>query len=107
MGQQALLASLGLSRRTRGALLLLQWGLLGALSMALVWPFGALLAGGLGMSLVIQGIVNMGVAVGLLPGTGLTLPFVSYGGTSLIVCCAMLALVLRIDCETRLAGRRR
>lgn len=44
VAQQALLASLGLSRRKRGALLILQWGLLGLLSMVLVWPFGALLA---------------------------------------------------------------
>jgi putative ABC transport system permease protein len=45
VGQQALLASLGMTRRERGALLLLQWGLLGLLCMVLVWPFGALLAG--------------------------------------------------------------
>jgi cell division protein FtsW len=44
----------------------------------------------------------MGVSSGLLPTKGLTLPFVSYGGTSLIVCCAMLALVLRIDHDNRL-----
>jgi len=37
----------------------------------------------------------------------LTLPFVSYGGTSLIVCCAMLALVLRIDRDRRVPGRRK
>lgn len=48
VGQQALLASLGLTRLERGALLLLQWGLLGMLSMALVWPFGTALAGYLG-----------------------------------------------------------
>jgi putative ABC transport system permease protein len=45
VGQQAVLASLGMTRRERGALLLLQWGLLGLLCMALVWPFGAALAG--------------------------------------------------------------
>jgi len=45
VGQQALLASLGMTRRERGALLLLQWGLLGLLCMALVWPFGTILAG--------------------------------------------------------------
>jgi len=44
VGQQALLASLGMTRRERGALLLLQWGLLGFLCMALVWPFGIILA---------------------------------------------------------------
>jgi putative ABC transport system permease protein len=44
VGQQALLASLGMTRRERGGLLLLQWGLLGLLCMVLVWPFGTLLA---------------------------------------------------------------
>ncbi len=48
-GQQALLASLGLSRRERGSLLLLQWGMLGLLCMVLVWPLGTLLAAYLGM----------------------------------------------------------
>lgn len=45
--------------------------------------FSALMALGLGMSLVIQAFINMGVAVGLLPVTGLTLPFVSMGGSSI------------------------
>jgi cell division protein FtsW len=54
-----------------------------------------------------QSFVNMGVSSGLLPTKGLTLPFVSYGGTSLIICCAMLGLVLRIDRETRLLPQRR
>jgi putative ABC transport system permease protein len=48
VGQQALLASLGLTRLERGSLLLLQWGFLGLLSMALVWPFGTALAAYLG-----------------------------------------------------------
>ena len=45
VGHQALLASLGMTRRERGGLLLLQWGLLGLLCMVLVWPFGTILAG--------------------------------------------------------------
>jgi cell division protein FtsW len=45
--------------------------------------FGALMALGLGMSIVIQAFINMAVTVGLLPVTGLTLPFVSMGGTSI------------------------
>jgi putative ABC transport system permease protein len=44
VGHQALLTSLGLSRRERAVLLLSQWGLLGLLCMVLVWPFGTLLA---------------------------------------------------------------
>ncbi len=49
VGQQALLACLGLSRLERGSLLLAQWGMLGLLCMVLVWPLGTLLAGYLGM----------------------------------------------------------
>jgi putative ABC transport system permease protein len=48
VGQQALLISLGLTRRERGSLLLLQWGMLGLLCMVLVWPFGTALAAYLG-----------------------------------------------------------
>jgi len=44
VSQQALLSSLGMSRRERGALLMLQWGVLGLLCMVLVWPFGTVLA---------------------------------------------------------------
>ncbi len=48
VGQQALLSSLGLTRLERAALLFLQWGLLGIFCMALVWPFGTMLAAYLG-----------------------------------------------------------
>ena len=48
VGQQALLSSLGVTRRERGLLLLLQWGVLGLLCMVLVWPFATLLAAYLG-----------------------------------------------------------
>ena len=73
-------------------------------------PFGAYVCYGVALVFSGQAFVNMGVSSGLLPTKGLTLPFVSYGGTSLIVCCAMLALVLRIDRDTRLnpgRGRRK
>jgi putative ABC transport system permease protein len=45
VSQQALLTSLGLTRRERGSMLMLQWGMLGLLCMVLVWPFGTALAG--------------------------------------------------------------
>jgi cell division protein FtsW len=69
--------------------------------------FGAYLCYGVALVFSGQAFVNMGVSSGLLPTKGLTLPFVSYGGTSLIVCCIMLALVLRIDSDTRSQGRRK
>lgn len=68
--------------------------------------FGAYLCYGIGLVFAGQAFVNMGVSSGLLPTKGLTLPFVSFGGSSLIVCCAMLALVLRVARETA-PGRRR
>ncbi len=66
--------------------------------------FGAYLCYGIALVFSGQAFVNMGVSSGLLPTKGLTLPFVSYGGTSLIVCCAMLALVLRVERELRLGA---
>ena len=67
--------------------------------------FGAYICYGVALVFSGQAFVNMGVSCGLLPTKGLTLPFVSYGGTSLIICCSMLALVLRIDRDIRVAGK--
>ena len=59
--------------------------------------FGALLAIGLGMSLVIQALIHMGVNVGLLPVTGLTLPLVSMGGTSIWFNGIALGIILSVS----------
>lgn len=64
--------------------------------------FGARLAQGLGLLLACQAMINMGVNMGMLPTKGLTLPFVSYGGSSLLVCCTAAGLLLRIEREARL-----
>jgi cell division protein FtsW len=48
-----------------------------------------------------QVFVNMGASSGLLPTKGLTLPFVSYGGSSLIVSCVLLGIVLRVAQQLR------
>jgi cell division protein FtsW len=69
-------------------------------------PFGGFLAYGLGLWLAIQAITNIGVNMGLLPTKGLTLPFMSYGGSSLVVMCIVVALLLRIAYETRRLGIR-
>ncbi len=72
--------------------------------------FHASLAFGLGVWLGAQAFVNIGVNMGLLPTKGLTLPLVSYGGSSLIVCMAAVGLLLRLSHETRAAeqgGNRR
>ncbi|MDC0068548.1 putative lipid II flippase FtsW [Gammaproteobacteria bacterium] len=63
--------------------------------------FHANLAYGLSLVIGIQASINLGVNLGILPTKGLTLPFMSYGGNSLIVSCMMVALILRIDYETR------
>ncbi len=66
--------------------------------------YGARLAQGLGLLLGSQAMINMGVNMGLLPTKGLTLPFVSYGGSSMIVSCIAMGLLLRIEREVRAAG---
>lgn len=63
--------------------------------------FAAYVAYGLAILWVGQFLINIGVNVGLLPTKGLTLPFLSYGGSSLVICCVSLALLLRIDWERR------
>ena len=66
--------------------------------------FHAYLAYGLSLILGIQASINLGVNIGVLPTKGLTLPFMSYGGNSLIVSCMMVAVILRVDYETRQFG---
>jgi cell division protein FtsW len=63
--------------------------------------FAAFLAYGIGTWLGMQTLINIGVNTGLLPTKGLTLPMVSYGGSSMLVSCVAVALLLRIDYETR------
>jgi cell division protein FtsW len=62
--------------------------------------FAAYLAYGIGIWLSMQAVINMGVNIGLLPTKGLTLPLMSYGGSSLIVCCVAIGLLMRIHYET-------
>ncbi|MCS7073651.1 MAG: putative lipid II flippase FtsW [Bacteroidia bacterium] len=59
--------------------------------------FGALLAAGLGFLIVIQAVVNIGVTVGLLPVTGLPLPLISMGGTSLIFTGLSIGIILSVS----------
>ena len=89
-----------------------EWGFLGALAVLLLLalffsrgvriasvtrePFGRLVVVGLLTMLAFQAIVNVGMAVRLFPITGMTLPFMSYGGSSLLTCFVMAAFVLNI-----------
>jgi cell division protein FtsW len=66
--------------------------------------FSAYLAYGLTGWIGLQALINMAVNMGLLPTKGLTLPLISYGGSSLLTVCAMLGLLLRVDYENRAAA---
>ncbi|MDX2285081.1 MAG: FtsW/RodA/SpoVE family cell cycle protein [Bacteroidia bacterium] len=59
--------------------------------------FGALMASGLAFILVLQAVMHMGVTVGLLPITGLTLPLVSLGGSSVLFTCVSLGVILSVS----------
>ena len=63
--------------------------------------FGAQIAYGIGIWLGLQACVNMGVNMGALPTKGLTLPLMSYGGSSLVIVCVAIAMLMRVDMETR------
>jgi cell division protein FtsW (lipid II flippase) len=59
-------------------------------------PFGRLVAVGIVTMLATQTIINVGMTVGLLPVTGITLPLISYGGSSLLFTCVALGLLMNI-----------
>lgn len=64
--------------------------------------FGAFLAVGLGVSLVLQAMINMAVAVGLFPVTGVTLPLVSMGGSSVVFTSIAFGIILSVSRNTEL-----
>lgn len=63
--------------------------------------FNAYIAYGIGVWIGMQAFINMGVNMGVLPTKGLTLPLMSYGGSSLLVMCMAITIVFRVDYETR------
>jgi cell division protein FtsW (lipid II flippase) len=90
-----------------------RWGVLGGLGMLLLYatiflfgleiatktydPFGRLLAVGVVGMMFSQLMINISMTIGLLPVTGMTLPLISYGGSSLLVNCAALGLLINIS----------
>jgi len=66
--------------------------------------YAAYVAYGLGLWIGMQAFINIGVNMGLLPTKGLTLPFISYGSNSLIVCCVAVGMLLRIHRENGAPG---
>ena len=67
--------------------------------------FAALVAQGIAVWLGVQAMINIGVNMGVLPTKGLTLPFLSFGGSGIVVNCVAIAILLRIDWENRRAAR--
>jgi cell division protein FtsW len=67
--------------------------------------FAALVAQGIAVWLGVQAMINIGVNMGVLPTKGLTLPFLSFGGSGVVVNCVSIAILLRIDWENRRAAR--
>jgi len=74
---------------------------IGRLAAKLGNPFSALVAQGIGIWIGVQALINMGVNMGVLPTKGLTLPLLSFGGSSITANCIALAVILRIDWENR------
>lgn len=68
--------------------------------------FGGFIAIGTATMFAIQSLINIGVACGLFPTKGLTLPFISSGGSSLIVCMALTAICLRVSQEIQTTAQR-
>ena len=68
-------------------------------------PFAAYLSYGIALVIGAQAFINIAVSTGMLPTKGLTLPLLSYGGSSLVVSAVMVALLLRVDIDTRRRGR--
>ena len=62
--------------------------------------FSAYIANGIGIWIGIQSFFNIGVNIGILPTKGLTLPFMSYGGSAVFIMLVCVTLLLRIDYET-------
>lgn len=95
-----------------------EFGLVGALSMVMLFGlliyvgfriafnagqaghlFSSYFAYGVTLMLGLQAFINMGVSTGLLPTKGLTLPLVSYGGSSMLTCCACIGILARVEME--------
>jgi rod shape determining protein RodA len=62
---------------------------------------GMLICMGVGSLILFQSSLNIGVTTGLMPNTGITLPFVSYGVTSLVTFCMQIGLVLNVGLQPR------
>jgi cell division protein FtsW len=78
---------------------------IGRQAIVLERTFSGLVAQGIGTWMGLQAFINIGVATGLLPTKGLTLPLMSYGGSAMMSSLVALAILLRIDSENRILMR--
>ncbi len=78
---------------------------IGQLAEKMGQQFSAFLAYGIGIWFALQAFINIGVNMGVLPTKGLTLPLISYGGSSMIIMCAAVALLQRVHHEAVLIKR--
>lgn len=78
---------------------------IGRKAMDLARPFAAYMCFGFSILILAQVIINIGVNTGFLPTKGLTLPLISYGGSSLIVTLGSLFVIMRVDVENRRADK--
>lgn len=92
-----------------------EWGLIGTLGLIAAFfivcirgftiayqtkdPFGSFLAAGITTVITLQALVNVGVATGTIPDTGVPLPFISYGGSSMIFSMIGIGILLNISCN--------
>lgn len=99
------------------AILIEEYGLLGGIALLLIYliffwrvitwvtmcdkPFGSLLVLGMGLMIFIQALFNMAVSVDLAPVTGVTLPFMSWGGTSLLFFSMSMGIILSVSRVTK------
>jgi cell division protein FtsW len=83
------------------AALLIRAFAIGRQSAFLDRQFAALMSQGIAVWLGVQAMINSGVNMGVLPTKGLTLPFLSFGGSGVVVNCVAAAILLRIDWENR------
>ena len=67
--------------------------------------FSGLVAEGIGIWIGVQTFINVGVASGLLPTKGLTLPFISFGGSAIMAVTAAVAILLRVDYENKVTRK--
>lgn len=74
---------------------------IGRQAIAMDRSFSGLVAQGVALWFGVQAFINIGVCIGLLPTKGLTLPMVSYGGTGIVMNIVAVALMLRVDYESR------